>query len=141
MGLMWDHREGPQAREPSKCLNGAGAARKTGQRGRLIASYKRHERRAITPAAEAARVPAHLAPPGSPKARQLHHLHAELPQAAETHLASILTGSLRSCPTLQPCRLWPARLLSQGVLQARILERIGQHWLPYPPRALYFLLP
>ena len=38
-------------------------------------------------------------------------------------------------------RLWPARLLCQGVLQARILERIGQYWLPYPSRALYSLLP
>ena len=28
-----------------------------------------------------------------------------------------------------------------GILQARILERIGQCWLPYPSRALYFLLP
>ena len=31
--------------------------------------------------------------------------------------------------------------LSGGVLQARILECIGQYWLPYPSRALYFLLP
>ena len=31
--------------------------------------------------------------------------------------------------------------VSDGVLQARILERIGQFWLPSPSRALYFLLP
>ena len=31
--------------------------------------------------------------------------------------------------------------LSGGVLRARILERIGQCWSPYPSRALYFLLP
>ena len=45
--------------------------------------------------------------------------------------------------SLRPCGLWPARLLCQGrgVLQARILEHIGQYWLPYPSRALYFLLP
>ena len=46
--------------------------------------------------------------------------------------------------SLQPYRLWPARLLCQGrigYLQGRILERIGQYWLPYPSRALYFLLP
>ena len=31
--------------------------------------------------------------------------------------------------SLQPCRLWPARVLCQGgVLQARILEHIGQYW-------------
>ena len=34
-----------------------------------------------------------------------------------------------------------AFLSERGVLQARILERIGQYWLPYPSRALYFLLP
>ena len=61
--------------------------RKTGQRGLLITSYNRLKKdsdRAITPAAEAVRVPAHLAPPGFPKAKQLHHLStltgAELPQ-------------------------------------------------------------
>ena len=38
---------------------------------------------------------------------------------------------------LRPCRLWPARLLCQdgGVLQARILEHIGQYWLPYPSKS------
>ena len=43
--------------------------------------------------------------------------------------------------SLWPCRLWSARLLCQGVLQARILEHIGQYWLPSPSKALYFLLP
>ena len=45
--------------------------------------------------------------------------------------------------SLRLCGLWPANLLCQGegVLQARILEHIGQYWLPYPSRALYFLLP
>ena len=28
-----------------------------------------------------------------------------------------------------------------GILQARILECLGQYWLSYPFRALYFLLP
>ena len=32
--------------------------------------------RAITPAAKAVHVPAHLAPPRSVQAKQLHHLHA-----------------------------------------------------------------
>ena len=35
----------------------------------------------------------------------------------------------------------PGFSIGEGVLQARILERIGQYWLPYPSRALYFLLP
>ena len=56
-----NNREGPQAREPSKCLNGQ---RKTVQKGLLIASYKRFNKdsdRVITPVMEAVSVPAHLA--------------------------------------------------------------------------------
>jgi len=34
-----------------------------------------------------------------------------------------------------------ASLPGRGILQARILEGIGQYWLSYPSRALYFLLP
>ena len=77
----WKNREGPQAREPFKCLNGQ-SYRKTGQRSLLINRYKRLEKKdsekAITPAVEAVRVPAHLAPPGSPQFKQLHHIHAQL---------------------------------------------------------------
>ena len=51
-------------------------------------------------------------------------------------IASVVSNSL------QPCRLWPARLsVREGFLQARILEHIGQYWSPYPSRVLYFLLP
>ena len=55
--------------------------RKTGQRGFLITSYKRIEKdsaRIITHGEEAVRVPAHLVLPGSPQAKQLRHLHAQL---------------------------------------------------------------
>ena len=54
--------------------------RTTGQRG-LIASYNRLKKDSdwtITPVAEAFHVPVHLAPPGSPQAKQLCHLHAQL---------------------------------------------------------------
>ena len=34
-----------------------------------------------------------------------------------------------------------APVREKGVLQARILERVGRYWLPRPARALYFLLP
>ena len=54
--------------------------RKSGQRGLLITSYKRPKKdscRAITPAMEAVCVPAHLALPGSPQAKQLCHLHSQ----------------------------------------------------------------
>ena len=41
-----NNREGPQARKPSKCLNGwMELQRRTSQRGPLITSYKRLEKR------------------------------------------------------------------------------------------------
>ena len=54
-------------------------------------------------------------------------------------LASMHAGSLGLCPTLQPCGLLGFSV--SGVFQARILECIVQYWLPYPARALYFLMP
>ena len=120
---------------------GAELWRKTGQRGFLITSYKRlgkNSDRAITPATEAVRVPAHFTPPGFLQPEELHNLHAQLSLGQNCHrqkkknLGSMHTWSLQS-NSMQLCRLWPARLLCQGrgVLQARILERIGQYRLPY----------
>ena len=107
--------------------------------------------------AEAVHVPGHLAAPGSPKAKQLIHAQAhscstltgaELPQAkkgggAKKSLVFMHAGWLPSCLTLchpVDCGL-PGFSVREGVLQARILERISQYWLPYPSGALYFLLP
>ena len=62
--------------------------RKIGQRGLLIASYKRLEKncdRAITPVVEAVHVLAHLEPPGSLQAKQLCHLHAQLSMRQNCH--------------------------------------------------------
>ena len=75
--------------------------------------------KASTPAAEAVHVPAHLVLPGSPQAKQLRHLHAQLSLGQSCHrqktscvyahrVTSVMSNSL------QPCRLWPARLLCQG---------------------------
>ena len=71
------------------------------------------------------------------------HCGAELPQAKKKKIiASMQVGVTLVMPnSLQPCGLWPHRLLCCGVLQARTLEGIGQYWLPYPSRELYFLLP
>ena len=41
----WNNREGPQAREPSKCLRGPELWTKTSQRGLLMARYQRLEKR------------------------------------------------------------------------------------------------
>ena len=61
----------------------------------------------ITPVAEEVHIPAHLVPPGSPQAKQLHHLHAQLSlgqsytgKKKKKSLDSMRAGSLQSCPTL-----------------------------------------
>ena len=57
--------------------------------------------RAITPVAEAVRVPTHLAPPESPQAKQLRHLHTQLSLGQSCTgkiLASMCIGSHTSTP-------------------------------------------
>ena len=129
--------------------------RKTAQRGLLIASYKRLKKdraitdRAITPAVEAVCVPEHVASPGSLQAKQVHHFHAQLSLGHSCYRKKkkksmfMCTESLQSCLTLRnpaDCGL-PGFSVREGTLQARILECIGQYWLQYLSRALYFLLP
>ena len=96
--------------------------------------------RAITPAAEAVRVPAHLVPPGSLQAKQLRQLHAQLSLGQSCHrqkmsciyahkITSVVTNSLWSY------RLWLARLPCQGRWFSRqeywsILANTGCHTLP-----------
>ena len=85
----------------------------------LQEALKKDPDRAITPAVKAVCVPAHQAPPGSLQAKLLGHLHAQLSLGQSCHrqkrsciythrVASVVSNSL------QPCRLWPARLLCQG---------------------------
>ena len=146
-----NNRQGPQEKKPCKCLNGWSYGERLDKEAFWLPATrgsKKDSDRAITPAEEAVHVPAPLVPPGSPQARQLCYLHAQL------SLGQSSTGKKMSWAyahritlvepdSLRPCGLWPANLLCQGggVLQARILEHIGQYWLPYPSRALYFLLP
>ena len=75
--------------------------------------------RDITPAAEAVRVLAHLALPGSLQAKQLRHLPAQLSLGQSCHrqrksCVYAHTVALVMSNSLLPCRLWPARLLCQG---------------------------
>ena len=97
--------------------------RKTGQRGLLIASRKRLGKkdsdRAITPVVEAVCVPAQLSLPGPVQAKQLRHLQAQLSLGQSCHrqkkkpctyACRIISAVFDS---LQPCRLWLARLLHQ----------------------------
>ena len=90
----------------------------------LVQEAQEKTDRAITPVVEAVCVPAHLAMPGSLQANQLYHLHAQLSLGQSCHrqkksciyvlrVASVVSSSL------QPCRLWPARLLCQGGVFSR----------------------
>ena len=69
----------------------------------LQEARKKDSDRAITPTAEAVHVPAHLVPPGSPQAKQLHHLHAQLSLGQICHrqkkFVSMCAGLLWSCLT------------------------------------------
>ena len=115
--------------------------RNTGQRGLLVASYKRLEKDsdgAITPAVEEVSVPGHLVPPGPMQAKKLCHIHNQLLLGQSCHRQKGLA------PMCAGATLWTVACqasVREGVLQARLLQRIGQYWLPYPSRALYFLLP
>ena len=85
---------------------------------RQLQKARKKTDRAMTPAVEVVRVPAHLVLPGSLQAKQLFHLHTQLSLGQscrrQKSLTSMLTVSLWSCLTLQPCGLWPARLVRDG---------------------------
>ena len=95
---------------------------------------------------EAVHVPAHLVPPGSPQAKQLHYLHSQLSLGQSCHRQKVLClcaqghfGQVQLCDPVD-CGL-PGFSVREGVLQASILKCSSQYWLPYPSRALDFLLP
>ena len=107
--------------------------------GQLREARKRTGR-AITPAIEAVCVPAHLVPPGSPQAKQLCHLHAQLTlgQSCQRQkkkknclyvrrVASALSDSFR------PCRLaYQASLSLRGFSRQEywsVLANTGCHAL------------
>ena len=76
------------AREPSKCLNSRATEKDWPKRPsdhQATKGSKKDSDRAITPAEEAVHVPAHLVPPGSPQAKQLRHLHAQLALGQSCH--------------------------------------------------------
>ena len=117
-----NNKDGPQAREPSKCLNGQSHGERQAKEAfwsPVTRGSKRDSDRAIIPGTEAVRVPAHLALPGSPQAKQLRHLPAPLSPGQSCHQqkrSSVYAHRVTSVvsDSLQPCRLWPARLLCQG---------------------------
>ena len=143
-----NNREAPQAKEPSKCLNGQSYRERLAKEAFCSPATRGSEKdsdRAITPAVEAAPVLEHLAPPGSPQAKQWHHLHTQLSLGQSSHRQKkkvLYLCASGVCDSLRPCRLWPARLLCQrGGSPGR---NTGAYWpglVDVSSRALYFLLP
>ena len=86
---------------------------------KLQEAWKTDSYRAITPVVEAVHAPAHLALPGSLKAKQLRHLHAQFLLGQNCHRQKtsciyVHRVTLVVSDSLPPCRPWPARLLGQG---------------------------
>ena len=143
-----NNREGSQARKPFKCLNGRAMEKDWPKRPSDPQLQEAPKNSLITPVMEAVPAPAHLALPGSLKAKQVCHLYAQLSLGQSCHrqkkVLHLCTqghfGSVRLFATLQTVAC-QASQSGRWALQARILEPIGQYWLPYPSRALYFLLP
>ena len=141
MCLMHRTEKGAQAREFSKCLNGRSYGERLAKDAFLSPATrgsKKDSDRAVTPAAEAVPVPAHLVPPESPQAKQLCQLHAQpslgrVATGQKKRLVSMHMGSLLSSSTLQPCGLWPARLVcwcggGGGWWQGSPGKSIGAYW-------------
>ena len=146
----WNNREGPQAREPSKCLNEWSYRERLAKEifwSPATRGLRKDSDSTVTPVAEAIHVLADLASPRSPETKQLYHFHAQLSLGQSCHrqksLKSMGAGLLRLCLSLcDPVDCGQSGFsVREGFLQARILEHIGQYWLPYLSRALYFLLP
>ena len=81
----------PRKESPLSAWRGK-ATERNGQRGLLIA-YKRLQKglwQGITPAVEAVGVPDHVAPPGSPQAKQLQPLHTQPSVGQSRHRQEVL---------------------------------------------------
>ena len=146
------NREGPQAREPSKCLNRQSYRERLAQKTCLSATRgsKKDSDRAITSATEAVCVPVHLVLPGSPQAKQQHHLHAQLSLGQSCHRQKNKSCILYMQGHFSPVQLFVTlqTLACQDSLSEEGFSR-QESWsvypsregLPYLSRALYFLLP
>ena len=114
-----NNRKEPKVSKPSKCLNGRSYEESLAKEAFWLLAKEAWKDfdRATTPAGEAVCVPAHLAPPGSPKAKQLNHLHAQLSLEQSCHSQKkSCTYACRVASVVSnwtELRLWPARLLCQ----------------------------
>ena len=126
------NRKGPQVRKPSKCLNGRSYEKrlpKEAFRSPATRGLKKDSDRAITPAVEAVCAPAHLTPPGSPQAKQLHHLHAQPPLGQSHHRQKgVLHLSMQGCFSRVQLftSLWAVDC--QASLSGRFSLSVSQYW-------------
>ena len=139
------NREGPQAREPSKCLKGQSYAERLAL---LVTSYKRLNRdadRAMTPAAGAVGIPQAWCPngPHKPRGRATFTLssHWDADVTGKKLLCLCVQGRIGRVQLCDPVDCPLPGFSVRGLLRARIVEHIGPYCLPYLSRALYFLLP
>ena len=100
--------------------------------------------RAIAPVL--AHGPAHRALPGPPRPAAVPHSrlsHGARAAAGRGPCLSVRRAASGKSSSVRPRRLCgpPGFSVREGGLQASILERIDQSWLPSPSRTLYFLLP
>ena len=112
----------------------------------LQEARKKDSDRDITRAVEAAHVPAHLVPPGSPQAKLLCQLHAPPSQGQSCHRQKKSCVWARRVPSgvsnsLRPRGLWPASLLSGRGSPGKNTGACWPVFLPRPSRALCFPLP
>ena len=160
-----NYRLGPHPGCTFKCLNGRSYGERLGKesfQSPATRGSKKDSDRAMTPVAEAVRVPAHLVPPGSLQAKQLCHLHTQPSLRQSCHrgkkkkkvLRLCAQGRFRLSDSMPPCRLWPARFLCQGWGFSRqeywsVLAKTGRHALlehyisccPSPNSPRYLVLP
>ena len=84
----------------------------------------------------------HLQSPSKLSSCATSTLNSHWGRAATGKKICMHTGSLQSRPILyDPVNCGLPGFFVRGFLQGRILEHIGQYWLPYPSRAQHFLLP
>ena len=108
-----NNKEGPQAREPSKCLNGQSYGERQAKEAfwsPVTRGLKRDSDRTIIPGTKAVRVPVHLVPAGSLQAKQLCHLHAQLSLGQNCHRQKKSCVYARRVTSVVSDSLWPCRL-------------------------------
>ena len=146
--MCWTAEKDPRQGNPLSAWMGGAIEKNRPKRPsdhQLQEAQKKHSDRAITPVMEAVPASLHIWRHQGP-----HKPNSCITFTRNSHWAELSRAKKKSCVyacrvalvvsnSLQPCGL--PGFSVRDVLQARILEHIGQYWLPYTSRALYFLLP